>query len=119
MDPCVKCGGFVHVDPSDEPRCLQCSFRPPLVPKVIQYRTEGGSQCTCGAKADMDDGVVCRACRYEGHAEKIKKGMQSRRICRTDTCDTLCEAGMFYCGSHRPKRYRTRKIGPVLPVVQS
>ena len=122
MAPCLKCGGYVHVGLSDC-YCLNCGKSVALVPKVIQYRTEG-SQCTCGAKGDMTDGSTCKLCRYEGHAEKIRKGMKDHaRLCKFvmndgQPCLVLCPQGnYFYCVEHRArKRTRTRKIGPVLPV---
>jgi len=119
---CPRCKtGYIFVDQTDEPRCHQCSYRPPLVPKVIQYRTEG-NQCLCGAKGDMTDGSTCKLCRYEGHAEKIRKGMKDHaRLCKFvmndgQPCLVLCPQGnYFYCTEHRARK-RTRKIGPMLPV---
>ena len=120
MDPCVKCGGFVHVDPSDEPRCLQCSFWPALLPKVIQYRTTGGI-CDCGK--DLNALGYCKACMYKpGHGNRVRNGLkrvvhECRKVLPDGTvCLVRCAPSFRYCEAHKTVR---RKIGARLPLVQS
>lgn len=112
---CEHCQGYVHVG-MDDTYCLICGRRPKLKPIQPVYR-EVGSFCSCGKPSEERTGL-CRYCqqrRYAGHAEKISKGMFTRRACRRDECTTLCEAGMVYCADHRPLRDRYKATAKPKP----
>ena len=99
---CPRCGGYI-VYACDDAYCLNCSARVVLALRPVVYRTQG-SQCDCGLPAAL--GGVCHACRYKDHAAKIRAGMDSHRICRTDGCEALCARTLYYCADHRPTRIR-------------